>query len=541
MSSGTSWALCDNCGKGPFKKSHLLPDPAQTNQLRDILRAHTLPLETAGFRNVIGESPYELARYDSEIQRLQEKLDQLKSDRATLESYANGCRSLFLPVRRLPAELLVEIFEMCAPPGAYDVCEKTTPMEELERLAKKYLLQLAQVCSRWYGVVVGTTRLWSAIIIDTTVWGEIPLSPPALVDLIASSLERSGGHPLVVECIVSSQHSPEPVLELLAQHCKRWRRVFFWNDLPSLKALAAVKGNLPLLEDLSINNQNNQWTETGIFAVAPRLTKVLFVGQAGQIPTLPWGQIRGFACHHRGSDNLVDALALIPLFSTNTRCGIELNISNIRLPIDLPPITSNVTALFLLFIASPDQEILGAVLGSLTLPCLQELALHGHENGSPLFWHQHHFLTFASRSALHASLTVFEIQAIIQDDELLQCLSVLPSLKKLIVWDCQDQSHAVITDNLLRRLVWRPDHTCLIPSLTWLSFASILRFSDDALWQFVTSRIVPGRDGDMPFQMQIYWTPRRERECSPEIIAQLEELEERGDLMLTIEPDPSSE
>ncbi|KAJ7146922.1 hypothetical protein C8R44DRAFT_552905, partial [Mycena epipterygia] len=65
----------------------------------------------------IAESPDELARYDSEIQQLQDRLDGLRSERATLESYANGCRSVLSPVRRLPAELLVDIFDICAPPG----------------------------------------------------------------------------------------------------------------------------------------------------------------------------------------------------------------------------------------------------------------------------------------------------------------------------------------------------------------------------------------------------------------------------------------
>ncbi|KAJ7146996.1 hypothetical protein C8R44DRAFT_555857, partial [Mycena epipterygia] len=90
-----------------------------------------------------------LDRYDSEIQRLQEIMAKLSSDRALVESYADVCRSIFSPVRRLPTELLIEIFEMCAPPGADQISDQTTPKQEFER-----------VCSHWYGVVMGAPTLW---------------------------------------------------------------------------------------------------------------------------------------------------------------------------------------------------------------------------------------------------------------------------------------------------------------------------------------------------------------------------------------------
>lgn len=51
--------------------------------------------------------------------------------------------------QRLPAELWTEIFDMCSPPGedGFDgLSDTTTPEQEVERLAKKYLLRLSQVC-----------------------------------------------------------------------------------------------------------------------------------------------------------------------------------------------------------------------------------------------------------------------------------------------------------------------------------------------------------------------------------------------------------
>lgn len=46
---------------------------------------------------------------------------------------------------QLPAELLAEIFDMCSTPGDGFLSDATTPYQEVERLAKNYLLQLSQV------------------------------------------------------------------------------------------------------------------------------------------------------------------------------------------------------------------------------------------------------------------------------------------------------------------------------------------------------------------------------------------------------------
>jgi hypothetical protein len=99
----------------------------------------------SSFQSVIDQSPLELKRYAAEIQRLEKTLAELKSDLASLESYTNGCRSMFSPLRRLPNELLVEIFDLCSPPGADLISDSTTPEEEEDRVARNYLLQLSQV------------------------------------------------------------------------------------------------------------------------------------------------------------------------------------------------------------------------------------------------------------------------------------------------------------------------------------------------------------------------------------------------------------
>ncbi|KAJ6535792.1 hypothetical protein DFH09DRAFT_881463, partial [Mycena vulgaris] len=81
------------------------------------LRSNSVPPETSCFHEIIAEAPSELSRCDGQIERLEKALARVRSERASLEFYTDGYRTVLSPARRLPTELLVDIFDMCAPPG----------------------------------------------------------------------------------------------------------------------------------------------------------------------------------------------------------------------------------------------------------------------------------------------------------------------------------------------------------------------------------------------------------------------------------------
>ncbi|KAJ7670723.1 hypothetical protein DFH06DRAFT_910303, partial [Mycena polygramma] len=98
---------------------------------------------------------------DSEIHALQEVLSRLVSERNALRDYSAECRGLFSPIRRLPSEILVEIFALCRPHRVYvfDIREDW-PEDAAQRVAQTHLLHLSRVCYGWHGTVMGTPTLW---------------------------------------------------------------------------------------------------------------------------------------------------------------------------------------------------------------------------------------------------------------------------------------------------------------------------------------------------------------------------------------------
>ncbi|KAJ7114045.1 hypothetical protein C8R44DRAFT_553372, partial [Mycena epipterygia] len=81
------------------------------------------------------------------------------------------------PIRRLPPEILLQVFLLCAP---------------LNRLTRRDLLQLSQVCAHWRALVLGTPVFWRAVDLDMMFWSH------KMLPLVQKALERSGSSPLQI-------------------------------------------------------------------------------------------------------------------------------------------------------------------------------------------------------------------------------------------------------------------------------------------------------------------------------------------------------
>ncbi|KAJ7165459.1 hypothetical protein C8R43DRAFT_210992 [Mycena crocata] len=561
-----SSSVCDNCGRTPFRKSPLFflaNDPMQIDEVHGILRSNTFSLDTARFQSVVDESALELERYDAEIDRLTQVRDRLVAERTTIAAYVDRCRNVFSPVRRLPPELWAEIFDMCAPLSARGFTETDTYVQEMDRLSQRHLLESSQVCFHWHSICMATPRLWSTVVVNTMWWGQCMASESALLGRLRSSLERSGSYPLTLFVMDLGDTGEHPVLQLLVQHSARWRDVFININPDSYCFLASARNKLPLLEVLDIVEPGDGSVDLDIFRCAPRLTEVTFDGPSSCVPQLPWDQLWYFGYRSAvWQPDLFPQLSLLCKLSPRTKfcCAVETNM--IGLARDIPSILSNIPAISLPYTGNefPEhaKELLGVIFTALTLPRLLALELHRPVLEPAPPWHHTHFITFAARSSLHAHLVELEIHAIITDDELVQCLTVLPLVKTLTISDRGGPSdHVVFTDHLLQRLTYTAEvQKCLIPNLHYFNVTTRFQFTPDVYLDFLASRLVPGRTHDKapsslkgeiwefiyppscePFQARVWWLPNASgaQQLPPNdftelLEAQIAELVKRGEL-----------
>jgi hypothetical protein len=189
-------------------------------------------------------------------------------------------------------------------------------------------------------------------------------------------------------------------------------------------------------------------------------------------------------------------------------------------------------------VAGHNALLAGQMLDSLTLPSLDIFAYISYDDNPLPVWPSDSFLALADRSRFSENLVRLEICALVTDAELLCCLPLLPRLEDLVVFD--SPSHVVITDTLLQALVCTSSALPLVPRLDYLSLSSVLGFTDSALVDVVTSRVehirvLSGLDG--VFQADVWWYLARQREMSPETLAQLSELMLEGGLDFESGPD----
>ncbi|KAJ7274922.1 hypothetical protein C8J57DRAFT_1177781 [Mycena rebaudengoi] len=295
--------LCDTCSHA--FSSDLLPSAKENAQMAEVLRSNREHPDPSFLHTVISSSPAELVRFDEEIGRLKAIVDRLQAARAALQSHYDACRSVVSALPRLPSEILCDVFALIPPDARSDYRRIDIDKgikEESRCVAQVQLLRVAGVCSRWYGLVMGTPALWTEILLEARYW-EYSHGPDRarMLRMLSSVLDRGANSPLNLRFGYGRGRLPAPeLLKLLAQHSRRWRQVSVWMIDRNIGCLSAVKGQLPLLEALTVHGESLKARGQDLldlFKDAPRLTSLTFYGAVKALSTFPAKQLQHCALH----------------------------------------------------------------------------------------------------------------------------------------------------------------------------------------------------------------------------------------------------
>jgi len=335
-----------------------------------------------------------LADLEREIDRIQETYSSLMEQRQALLAEIEGYHNLISPARRLPIDILQEIFLHTLP----------TPHNALMDPHKCPLL-LTRICHGWRKIALSTPQLWSSIHIPIPPLASGHHHPWGLMDFgnspeefkvsalsflqkyaiyIANWLGRSGECPLSISLFdsrdsSSSKEHYDIIIDSLLPLARRWKKLTLDTRSPFLGRIAELtEYDVPLLESLSLHDIVNDgaigssdplagWEMSGIirchrlkkidYKIEHNITKFSFKwAQLTDIKLTQCSDSWGVPNAHVSLKDLVVILSLAP-------CLINFH-SEIRLAI-------------------------GSVLASiLTLPLvhLQKMVFHdGGVNCKPLF------------------------------------------------------------------------------------------------------------------------------------------------------------
>ncbi|PBK64498.1 hypothetical protein ARMSODRAFT_962005 [Armillaria solidipes] len=448
---------------------------------------------------------------DVELINLQEMIQTASSEREAVQSkfLVSEHLAILSPIRRLPTELLQEIFLRCIDDKPFrDICPEGGYASEAPVI-------FGRVCSRWRTVSFSTPSLWSSLKITVSrVAGAVDWAAPGSRKIIRAWLKRSGRLPLDA-CLSASQTSSAAELRdviycLGLPHCYRWRRIiltlpvgfidhtvfdnlcfpllekFVLYICPSPVHGPTALSNLAFLERAHLLREFKITTTTAALTGLPRAPWHHLVDihiDVGENWTFPESELR---------KALVQCVKLESLL---------LRTANHRRILRGPQSTSSqrvtLPSLRKFHVSGREPSLttwltLSHIFDNLDLPRLENLDIRGRSTGR--LWERTHLQSFLSlNNLLNTSacpLTTLSLDEYISVPShiLLQCLSRVPTLHKLTVQQRRDCGRdLIVDDNFLKALT--PGMLC--PKLQVLILVDSGAYQEDTLVELLRARCAP--------------------------------------------------
>ncbi|KAJ6561753.1 hypothetical protein B0H19DRAFT_991736 [Mycena capillaripes] len=300
-------------------------EPMET-PYKDILHTNTVPSDTdcQRIRELLVGPRKEVADLTAEIKRLQALINELSEKRDHLNDFIDPHLALISPTRRLPADVVAEVFAACLP------ADRNAIMSSAEAP-----LLLCHVCRTWRSLALSIPRLWASLHIVAPGDTSKCLQINGAAD---SWLSRSGVLPLSISLVSSWTSTPETdfsvLVETLIHYSSRWKRMRFqFSSFSSCKPLAILSpADVPILETIvfdGIRPRHGEAIDWGfmVFLGTTSLRSAVLRRLDSSILPLPWNRLRhlSLAKGRAGLFSSAEALDLLRRCSSLETCALAFN------------------------------------------------------------------------------------------------------------------------------------------------------------------------------------------------------------------------
>ncbi|KAK0443803.1 hypothetical protein EV421DRAFT_512076 [Armillaria borealis] len=180
--------------------------------------------------------------YDDQLQGIQTRCGPV------LKSLENH-RSVYAPIRRLPRDVLIEIFHLvCAPSNLGEGAYWASGARNHDSLdLSGPLWVLGRVCGLWRDTLHTSPASWAQNVVLKS-----PFSKHA-PEILQTYLEHTGEHPLnlTVTCDRPNAGASE-IMSLVIQSCYRWKKVCIFTHLNHTRSLDSIS-HLPVLQTITLD------------------------------------------------------------------------------------------------------------------------------------------------------------------------------------------------------------------------------------------------------------------------------------------------
>ncbi|KAF7345454.1 ABC protein [Mycena venus] len=237
---------CSECGtlssSGPHAEDAFMAAPGTRHHALFTTNEPPEPSEIPFIQSVISKADARIACLDDEISRIQEKLKKLEEERASLSSYRMRNRSILSPLRRMPPEVLGEIFWWTLPSLASQLDRRGFDTTNSPWV-------LTQISSSWRAISIATSSLWSRVIIDYSETRD----PSSAYPLPLAEAQIHRAQVLKIHFYGSETADSRPqiqMFQLLSQHCSRWEELSLGLTSVLIPLLISLRGQFASLQRL---------------------------------------------------------------------------------------------------------------------------------------------------------------------------------------------------------------------------------------------------------------------------------------------------
>lgn len=248
-----------------------------------------------------------------------------------MESTATPLQALLHPVRSLPDDVLMEIFEWCSPclsskKGPHRCRSEIRVCDSLNHNRHPWVL--SQVSRRWRIIALSQPSLWASIHLPLPMYALYP--PENLLRRLGLMLQRSKSYPLSLA--VKEDGNDCGVMPLLLAETGRWKSLHanatsaFFRPLSDLSFPALTHATIFL-------RTSHRWViPFTAFRRASRLSSFDMCGVPSSKVELPWSQLRVVTIRGHGpiSLNRLRAVEVLEICATSSH---RLTLSATTLPL----------------------------------------------------------------------------------------------------------------------------------------------------------------------------------------------------------------
>jgi hypothetical protein len=389
-----------------------------------------------------------LHELDDDIAHVQAVLDGLRRKREPFLKFIAEQNTILAPIRRLPVEILIEVFMLCIDYSVSSFSPRHSP------------LLVAQVCRGWRQVAISAQKLWTSI----TVTYYRPSSAQAKL-----WMSRASSSPLTIR-LDSVYPQPgyiekiQPVIAVLVQHCDQWRHLELSIHHTMVPCLSSIKQRLPWLESLQIQRPTS-FRKLDIFEVAPRLRN-LSLGPLFS-PTglkVPWHQLTDLTIHISTIAECLKTLQLVPNVVTCTVYNESSISEHSILPENISILTFPHLRFFSILRIRPDE-----IFKYFQLPIIhtlhvvyQDRRTWGMSKCVKWFSRQPFMSLLSCSSHTLRKLVIDRLDEFEDSAHIAHCLRAIPSLEELRL---QGPGKRWVTEDFLRLLTRHANIEVLVPGL----------------------------------------------------------------------------